>query len=244
MGNRKTRGMGMADLKFISKNNSDSTYLQVAEALKAYAQEYQLLPDDKLPSERELSAALSVSRNSVREGLRLLETQGYIYTKSGVGSFIKRSMSNESIMLHFIKLNFAEVLEIKFMLEVAAVTEWMTRATSAQIDELEEVAWKMKVLHQKGIYPHEEDTAFHKMLIGFQNNETLIKMLDELNSRLAEYWKHFVQDVERLSETIPMHYTLLQHIKEKNIVGAKRIYDKIFAIDMEVINATVNKPTL
>src|SRR5690606_22841651 len=43
-------------------------------------------PDDKLPSERELVQALSVSRTSVREALRVLEAMGYIEVLPGVGA--------------------------------------------------------------------------------------------------------------------------------------------------------------
>lgn len=40
-----------------------------------------LQPDDKLPSERDMAAMLQTSRNSVREGLRILEDRGLIYVK-------------------------------------------------------------------------------------------------------------------------------------------------------------------
>ena len=43
---------------------------------------------DKLPSERELSQMLSVSRNSVREGIRILEVIGVISSQHGIGNYI------------------------------------------------------------------------------------------------------------------------------------------------------------
>ena len=43
---------------------------------------------DKLPSERELAALLGASRNSVREGLGILERMGAISSQQGAGNFI------------------------------------------------------------------------------------------------------------------------------------------------------------
>ena len=43
---------------------------------------------DKLPPERELAALLSASRNSVREGLGILERMGVISSQQGAGNFI------------------------------------------------------------------------------------------------------------------------------------------------------------
>lgn len=43
---------------------------------------------DKLPPERELAALLGASRNSVREGLGILERMGVISSQQGAGNFI------------------------------------------------------------------------------------------------------------------------------------------------------------
>ena len=43
---------------------------------------------DQLPSERELAETFKVSRTSVREALRALETQGLIISRTGMGNFI------------------------------------------------------------------------------------------------------------------------------------------------------------
>lgn len=56
---------------------------QVAERLRAMILERQLLPGDKLPSERELQAAFGIGRPAVREALLLLERSGLIALRSG-----------------------------------------------------------------------------------------------------------------------------------------------------------------
>ena len=54
----------------------DSLYLKISDAVYSYIKMNNLQPDDKLPSERDMAAMLQTSRNSGREGLRILEDRG------------------------------------------------------------------------------------------------------------------------------------------------------------------------
>ncbi len=56
---------------------------RVADELLKAIRLYQYAPGDKLPAERELAVTFEVSREAVREGLRLLEGQHYVEIKRG-----------------------------------------------------------------------------------------------------------------------------------------------------------------
>ncbi|MDI7246544.1 MAG: GntR family transcriptional regulator [Bacillota bacterium] len=64
-------------------------FLQVKDEIVAMI-EAAHQPGDRLPSEQELATRLGVSRSTVREALRVLENQGIIARKHGVGSFVRR----------------------------------------------------------------------------------------------------------------------------------------------------------
>ncbi|MDI6637879.1 MAG: GntR family transcriptional regulator [Bacillota bacterium] len=67
-------------------------FLQVEEEIRALI-DRELKPGDRLPSEQELAATLGVSRSTLREALRILENEGIIRRKHGVGSFVQRRVS-------------------------------------------------------------------------------------------------------------------------------------------------------
>jgi GntR family transcriptional regulator len=48
-------------------------------------------PGERLPSEPELAGMLGVSRNSLREAITLLENEGFLSRRKGVGTFITHS---------------------------------------------------------------------------------------------------------------------------------------------------------
>ena len=65
-----------------------SIYEQVMDQLKEQIMTGQMATGDKLPSVRELSNSITVNPNTVQKAYRELERQGYVYTTSGVGTFV------------------------------------------------------------------------------------------------------------------------------------------------------------
>jgi GntR family transcriptional regulator len=64
-----------------------SIYEQVMDQMKEQILVGVIGPDEKLPSVRDLSKALTVNPNTVQKAFRELERQGYIYAVAGKGSF-------------------------------------------------------------------------------------------------------------------------------------------------------------
>lgn len=51
-------------------------------------EQHRLEPGDRLPSERELSESLGVSRTTVRQGIKVLESMGKLETRVGSGTYV------------------------------------------------------------------------------------------------------------------------------------------------------------
>jgi GntR family transcriptional regulator len=65
-----------------------SIYEQVVDNIKGLIVSGALAPAEKLPSVRDLSRMLTVNPNTVQKAYRQLETLKYIYTVSGLGTFV------------------------------------------------------------------------------------------------------------------------------------------------------------
>ena len=61
---------------------------QVTRQIIQYIVSEKLEPGSKLPTERQLSALLQVSRSSVREGIRVLELLRFLESRQGEGTFV------------------------------------------------------------------------------------------------------------------------------------------------------------
>lgn len=66
-------------------------YHDIVKQIKAAIKEKEILPGEKLPSERTLSETLSVSRTSVKEAFSVLESAGVVEIKQGSGVFLLKA---------------------------------------------------------------------------------------------------------------------------------------------------------
>ncbi len=72
----------------LSPSHPDPMYKQVTDQIKDAVASGDLKPNDRLPSVRELSEALNVSAITIKRAYADLETDGYILTRAGLGSFV------------------------------------------------------------------------------------------------------------------------------------------------------------
>jgi GntR family transcriptional regulator of arabinose operon len=71
----------------ITSESPTPKYLQLKEILRQHFENEHYAVDQKIPSEGELTQRFDVSRSTVRQALAELVNEGYIYKKTGSGSF-------------------------------------------------------------------------------------------------------------------------------------------------------------
>ncbi len=72
----------------ISPQNPDPMYKQVTDQVKDAIASGTLKPETKLPSIREMAMDLKISMITIKRAYADLENEGYILTRSGLGSFV------------------------------------------------------------------------------------------------------------------------------------------------------------
>lgn len=84
---KEDNGLFQLDLK-----SRKSIHEQVVDNIKELIISGVLSPDEKLPSIRDISKTLTVNPNTIQKSYKELERQGFIYTLSGLGSFVSSSL--------------------------------------------------------------------------------------------------------------------------------------------------------
>ncbi len=82
----------------------------------------ELAPGDPLPPERELAARLSVSRNVLREGLRILTQKGLVRVVAGRGAYVEapsgRVVSESlALLLQLRQVSLVELCDARLLIE-------------------------------------------------------------------------------------------------------------------------------
>ena len=110
-------------------------YLQVIHELKKRMVKGELAPGAKMPSSRDLAVEFRVNQNTAARIYREMESEGYCYTKRGIGTFV----SEEENMFEELKQEMAGELLDNFMHEMKDLGfrkgDIITRITEYKEDE-------------------------------------------------------------------------------------------------------------
>ena len=72
----------------LSPLNPDPMYKQITDQVKDAIASGKAAPETKLPSIREMASELNISAITIKRAYSDLENEGYIITRSGLGSFV------------------------------------------------------------------------------------------------------------------------------------------------------------
>lgn len=106
----------MFSLRF---NKEAPVYEQLVNHIKRMIIKRVLLPDEKMPSVRELARQLTLNPNTIQKAYQELEHQGYIYSLPGKGSYVKENddIQNEGYVENLYSQFNQIVLELLHMNE-------------------------------------------------------------------------------------------------------------------------------
>src|SRR5688572_817043 len=97
-------------------------YQTVQQEIKSYIAEHSLKAGDSLPPETELAQQLGISRTSVREAVKSMETLGILEARPGAGLFVRKFsfdplLDNLPYGLMTGLKDLQDILEIRFHIE-------------------------------------------------------------------------------------------------------------------------------
>jgi GntR family transcriptional repressor for pyruvate dehydrogenase complex len=176
-----------------------------------------------LPSERELVKQLQVSRTSIREALRALETVGLIESRQGEGNFIKEKIDDSfleplSIMFLLQGSTPEEILELRRIIEVEAVRLAAGRISEQELEEIE------FLLNNFGDEDEEKnvriDKSFHYAIGMAAKNQLLLNILNSISGLMDYYIKYMRQKViadrKNIDLLMKQHEKIYLALKEHN----------------------------
>jgi quercetin dioxygenase-like cupin family protein len=144
-----------------------------------------------LPSERELSDMLDVSRTALREAIRSLENAGIVEMRKGSrgGAFITRSGAGQVTrtfrdMLDFGQVSLATLLEARLLVMDAVVRAACVRAKPADIERLSRNVAETVELTRQGRYEDRTPKAveFSTLLANSTGNQVMSAILEAMAS--------------------------------------------------------------
>ncbi|MDO6584159.1 FCD domain-containing protein [Salipiger sp. 1_MG-2023] len=152
-----------------------------------------LRPGERLPSERELSDRLGVSRPSLREAVADLSDRGLLVARAGAGIFVTEALGSafsETLVQLFARHDEAvfDYLDFRRDMEGLAAERAATLGTDTDLKVIDALFGQMEAAHGKR-NPNDEarlDAEFHLAIIEASHNVMMLHMMRSMYQLLRE----------------------------------------------------------
>jgi GntR family transcriptional regulator, transcriptional repressor for pyruvate dehydrogenase complex len=199
---------------------------EVFKQIRQLIEEGRFRARDQLPSERELAETFKVSRTSVREALRALESQGLIVSRTGTGNFVA-DLPVESLIGPLARLlidekkALADMFEMRKLIEPHIAALAAERASRNDVAQLKRILAKQSEAVGRGETGVEADAELHFFISRTTRNQALQKLVSGLMELLSRSREESLQTGDRRASSIAAHRRIVAAIEKHDKAKAR-----------------------
>jgi GntR family transcriptional repressor for pyruvate dehydrogenase complex len=182
---------------------------------------------DRLESERELSKILGISRPSLREAIQVLQVQGRLLVKHGIGIFVLDEQEGGRLResLKATKHRIEELFQMREILEAPAV-EWAAeRRSEEQLSEMKKAAIELNQAITEEVIDFDTvrrlDMNFHLTIVRSAQNHFLLQTLGTLQEIMFNSMDNTLKLPGRIDASDHEHSQILKAIEKQDPVVAR-----------------------
>jgi len=189
----------------------------------------------RLPVEAELSDALGISRNTIREAVRVLAHVGMLETRQGDGTYVRANRDAGETLRRIARTRLAEQIEVRIMLETEAARlaaarrtdtdlKMMTTALDARAGAGTDIAERIR-----------HDERFHHALVKASHNTALIELYDYFANAVSQTIEQTETDSELPEPSQEDHELLLAAIRHKDADKAESLSRALLSPSLQAL---------
>ena len=200
---------------------------EIADRIRVLILDGTLPPNRPLPGERLLATRFGVSRGSIRDAFRLLETIGLLETRHGHGTFpreldVDRLVTPLASILAYRSDLREELLDVRRMFEPAVARAAAVRASDEDLADLQRILETQRRKLAAGGSAIVEDTAFHAVLARATGNRVVMRIMETLNNLLIESRKLTLKQKGRPERSIAGHEAVVSALRRRDAEAASQ----------------------
>ena len=206
-------------------------YQHVIERLQRHIIANSLRPGDRLPTEIELAEHFGVSRQSVREAIKVMESVGIVETRPRYGSRLRR-LDTQHLTDHLRFLFELDAVTIKEtaaarrIIECGAMPMVIEHADARDFERMTAAIQQMKTLTRRGEVFAEPDMAFHQALVAATKN----RIMNGFGVMLQEFFMHLrghvLSNAEQQWKSIEEHERIYEALRSKDAATAQQVMEQ------------------
>ena len=222
---------------------STRIYEEIVRQVKQLIADGKLKSGDQLPPERDLAERFMVSRTSVREALRALQSRGLVEIRAGEGAFV-RDISVDKLIepLALVILPHreavGELFEARRLLEPGIAALAARRATREELTEMERILAEQAREVARGRTGVAQDSALHAAIANSAHNRAITRIVSALMDLLSQSREESLLTPGRPTRSHEDHRRVLAAIRRRDEAAAHRaMLDHLIAVESLVTGA-------
>lgn len=179
---------------------------------------------ERLPTEPELCAELGISRNTVREAMRVLAFSGLIEIRQGDGSYLRSMTDPLGTMRALSHCTLGQAQETRQILEVEAIGLAAQRRTASDLRALRTALDASAALYQGDLEAYiSADLAFHQRLVDAAHNPALSELYQYFSAIVGAQLRQTLNLSPRRQAVLDLHVALLDAVEQQDPERAKSL---------------------
>lgn len=226
-GSSPARRLSRREARLIEPIRKTRIAEEIADRIRRLILDGTFPADHSLPSERALAQQFAVSRGSIRDAIRVLETIGLLDSRHGQGTFTReldvgRLVAPLASVLTYRHDLQAELMDVRRLLEPAVAQAAAARVTEEDLAALDRILATQRRKRKTGQSAFLEDTAFHAAIARATRNRVLMSIMETLNELLVESRKLALRQKGRPERSIKGHEAVIAALRRHDGDGAAR----------------------
>lgn len=230
---------------------SKSVVQQVIDRITEAIVNHRIHPGDKIPTEQELAESFGVSRNSVREAIKILVSYGVLEIRRPEGTFVCQGFSESMIdpLLYGIILS-----DTKSMESLKELREWIDvgiiykAAQKADDEDLRKLKGALDAIREAAVNKNfkamcDADDEFHQCMADMTHNILFAKIGDVtrlLTKKIRYQTVYNMGKMGKIQEMYDIHKSMYDIIKGKRFASVDEVVRQGYFYEYGVLDEEGN----
>ena len=196
------------------------------ELYQRIAQSEEFTPGSRLPGELVLCRQMGISRNTLREAIRILSSQGVLAVRRGSGTFVAENVDRygrgDLALLSRQQGRLQDMMEARLIAEPALAALAAERASDEELARISALEQEVRELILAGQDRTEKDQAFHLAIMDGAHNAFMTNLMPIISNSVFEMISSglYQQPLEEI--TIQDHALIAEFLRARDPEGARQ----------------------
>ncbi len=207
-------------------HETDQVWSATVDHLRGMIDSGELPPGSRLPAERTLCEQLGISRGSLRQALRVLDSIGYVQIRAGSGTYVREQ---EAGPLSSWFSEHEQLVEKLFDLRAAVeptLAERLARHHAPRVvQRLADNVAEMAAAAEAGdmLRVIATDAEFHRVIAGNAGNDDVADLLRSVLALVGEERRAALRLPGQIRKAVDEHRAILDAIRRSDAAAAREI---------------------